>query len=640
MPHQAPGSSASLRSADHKFGSLTPTPVDVDRTSCIAETPEPSYRKTKSQQDSQPQLHSCAKDKRRREQDNHVFGQGFKSPSESLLQSIPEQLAELIATVVGGLEGEELGSAFRDAADFPPITKQSLSELDLDKIIANIKLRHDINFDRDLSFRPNLDGPRGEKKRRQASMYWKALIAELRLYVCIFECGPTLLTKEPEMHFKIVQNAKRRIPKMFQTIQEVLKGLVPARDHPGIEEHLDVEKLMQEIERGVCDLVRLAEWLALLLKEHCAPMRDELVDRMVKATEVGVARNSSEHIIGGLRDLFGILEAMKLDVANHQVRNLKTMLIEDTIHFERHYHLERIVHGQARVNVEAAHRWYRSQFRGSQDLPIPAQKGTLRFPFEVFLRAMASSLVPGNSYADLPETFYLDYDRLRTIRLELTDLIHFEMCFDLFSQLLQELGFQGHIPVSTRHQLRASLWAIITETSDFGPFQWFSPNSEHIAIELVRQAAELTRSPHLYNHELIDHTNHGLQAFFLSHYESRAQTILMSHLLPKILDTVSHHMHSSPIELFNNLTASPGPPIAPALSTLAAAPPPHSVEVEVDDMLATALLSPTAPDQIADIAKRVAHVALLHWRIWGPIAYVLEEETHKDGRDGDVHMQG
>jgi hypothetical protein len=69
---------------------------------------------------------------------------------------------------------------------------------------------------------------------------------------------------------------------------------------------------MQEIERGVCDLVRLAEWLAHLLKEHCAPMRDELVDRMVQQTRLGVAKNSSEQIVKGLRELLGILEAMKL----------------------------------------------------------------------------------------------------------------------------------------------------------------------------------------------------------------------------------------------------------------------------------------------------------------------------------------
>ena len=37
----------------------------------------------------------------------------------------------------------------------PPVTKKTLSELDVNKIVHNPKLRHDINFDPDLHFRPN-----------------------------------------------------------------------------------------------------------------------------------------------------------------------------------------------------------------------------------------------------------------------------------------------------------------------------------------------------------------------------------------------------------------------------------------------------------------------------------------------------
>jgi hypothetical protein len=99
---------------------------------------------------------------------------------------------------------------------------------------------------------------------------------------------------------------------MFQTVQQVLKTLVPDRDYARVDEHLDVAMLMQEIERGVCDMVRLAEWLAQLLKEHCAPMRDTWVDNMVNLTKEGASGEGIEKIVEGLRDLFTILEIMKL----------------------------------------------------------------------------------------------------------------------------------------------------------------------------------------------------------------------------------------------------------------------------------------------------------------------------------------
>jgi hypothetical protein len=224
----------------------------------------------------------------------------------------PEELAQMILTMGSGRHYEDLADAFRHASDLPPITKQSLGELDIQHIITNVRLRHDVNFDNDLSFRPNLDGAKGQQKRQTTNQYWKALEAELEIFARLFQGTPTPKTQEGESWAALVQNAQRRIPVMFQTVQEVLKSLVPDRDHARVDEHLDVAMLMQEIQRGVCDLVRLAEWMAQLLKEHCAPMRDSQVDGMVTAIRTGVEDRSSKQIVEGLRDLFGILETMKL----------------------------------------------------------------------------------------------------------------------------------------------------------------------------------------------------------------------------------------------------------------------------------------------------------------------------------------
>lgn len=43
----------------------------------------------------------------------------------------------------------------------PPVTKATMSELDVSKIIHNPKLRHDVNFDPELHFPPDVDGERG-----------------------------------------------------------------------------------------------------------------------------------------------------------------------------------------------------------------------------------------------------------------------------------------------------------------------------------------------------------------------------------------------------------------------------------------------------------------------------------------------
>lgn len=273
--------------------------------------------------------------KRRREQ---YAVQSTPSPStlSERARDIPEELAEMIVTMIPGSEGENLAEAFREGSDQPPITLQSLSELDIRNIITNIKLRHDVNFDRDLSFRPNLDGAKGQEKFKAAQRYWRALVAEMELYTRLFRGTPPLQEMGTTSWSTIIQHAERRIPKIFETVRDVLKSLVPDRDHSRVDEHLDVPMLMQEIERGVCDLVRLSEWMASLLKEHCAPMRDEWVDKMVSYTRTGVEQNKSESIVKGLCELLGILESMKLVSSccdRHRV-GLTCARMSQTIRFE------------------------------------------------------------------------------------------------------------------------------------------------------------------------------------------------------------------------------------------------------------------------------------------------------------------
>ena len=233
--------------------------------------------------------------------------------------TIPEELVGLLRVMIKErsvemLEDnvpstEELAEQFLEAIDTPPVTKQSLSELDIQSIITNMKLRHDVNFDRDLSFRPNVDGIKGQEKERAAEKYWTALIAELELYNRLFQGTPAI----PQARIEVLTpHAQRRIPLLFQTVRDVLKSLVPERDHSRVDEHLDIPMLMQAIERGVCDFVRLAEWMAQLLKEHCAPMRDAMVDNMVVLIKQGAAQHRSWKIVFGLKELFGVLEAMKL----------------------------------------------------------------------------------------------------------------------------------------------------------------------------------------------------------------------------------------------------------------------------------------------------------------------------------------
>jgi hypothetical protein len=197
--------------------------------------------------------------------------------------------------------------SLQTATTLPPVTRSTLSELDLNWIMHNVSLRIDVNYDHDLHFMP-IQGPSGEQKRQDAMKYWLALVAEFRIY----QHNLTDCDSCRQMEGRAPVTFKRRLPIMFETLRELLETLVPDRDHPKIVESLDTALLMQQVEKGVLDIVQLSQWIADLLKSHCAPMRDESADEMASKIEEGCTKSNMEMIVDGLEKLFSFLEAMKL----------------------------------------------------------------------------------------------------------------------------------------------------------------------------------------------------------------------------------------------------------------------------------------------------------------------------------------
>ncbi|KAF2127250.1 hypothetical protein P153DRAFT_296059 [Dothidotthia symphoricarpi CBS 119687] len=618
MNTQTPNTTGSrvLSSADRGYSTLSTTTVDVENSRAPATSTwhGPLISSGASQHDEKP----CAGHGTRLAPEEEVVMRDARTslPTRSRHLNIPEQLAELIISMIPGPEGKEMAEAYREATDLPPITNLSLSELDIQNIIPNIRLRHDVNFDRDLSFRPNLDGSKGQEKMKAAQKYWRALVAELELYTRLFRGTPPLRELKGTDWTTVTRHAERRIPIIFQTIQDVLKSLVPDRDHSRVDEHLDVPMLMQEIERGVCDLVRLAEWMAHLLKEHCAPMRDGWVDKMVAYIKLGVTTNSSGDIVKGLCELLGILEAMKLDVANHQIRNLKTLLIEDTINFEKHYHLDRLVNGRARVNINTAHTWYSLAVEDFGQQCITPRHEPLRLQLEVFVRAVTATIFNRDGGFEFPETFYLDQDRLRVLKAEIEDVVSFDICFDMFANLIKQFGYEGPVSPTTRQQLRISLSAIMGEAIGYG-FQTWIMNSEALSLEILRQASLFAGQPQTHDLDSILKAEQLFRHLFHTSAATHAERLEASMLL-QVLACANRHSNSSPTDLFNTLVpVANSVPLPPAQPSRPATGP---------DSFTFLLPQHAANTKLMDIANRITHIVLLHWRIWRPIAYVQEEE--------------
>ncbi|KAM0715309.1 hypothetical protein Q7P37_008807 [Cladosporium fusiforme] len=499
-----------------------------------------------------------------------------------------------------GPRGADILLAFRDASILPPITPDSLAELDMPRIINNPKLRHDVNFDRELHFRPNLDGARGQQKIKSADDYWKALEAELYMLDLVQRA---LLqpggAADPEYWLSLMRESRRRLPNIFEAVRDILVTLVPDQDQPKITERLDVDLLIQQIDNGVCDLVDLANWLGKVLKNHCAPMRDGLVDKMRKSITKGAQQADQKLMVSGLRQLLNLLEAMKLDVANHQIRHMRPLLIADTINFQKRYNDHRI--GLGKLNPEVSRSWLEQECEN-----FSTSEGDSPSYMDTLTHALLRDLLFCSSTTSLTSTFYLDLERLRSIRVDMHNMICQRVCGDIFVELVGFGAPRSEISKALS-VLRTSLSAIV------GPQGLWTERIENVAAEIVRIALSLEGRINPYDSNLLSHAERKLQddleptsAAFGVHAQE-----MLDRLLPKTKECVNAHCRLTPIELQEAL-------VPPMPST-----PSHSLGMgAVCEPVAMA--RSTDPDM--DLIRRFTHVVVLHWQVWADLVYLVEPE--------------
>lgn len=536
----------------------------------------------------------------------------------------------------------------------PPVTKATLSELDVNKIIHNPKLRHDINFDPELHFRPNLDGERGRKKQEKANQFWKALLDQIYLFV----------TDRAGFLAQCPDESNWCLPQLLRAVREILQTLVPQRDREFLNEGLNVDLLMQQFNKGIADLEKLASWLSGILKLHCAPMRDEWVDEMYHELSSGNRNNDMPELVKGMRTLLNVLEAMKLDVANHQIRCLRPVLIEDTVHFEQRFFLKKIQSGK--LNLDAARQWYQEAKRVA-----PLEYLDARHPYAqafgetaVFFYAAAKLIVPSTPVEvptanACPNTFVFDEERIVKLRSDMYDTICLEICMRQFEQLehMADFGLSIHSNFYASTSSRPSSFV----GSDNGSLNSSPRTSGYLSGQPTVDSADApARSRELYKSLLallqtappVSRSSQRWQslspsmALQILRYVNAPQITLgdlEEELLSKLSDIngdafqdVEAYFHRrllqelakrvkdlkslSGVGLFEMAT---GGRIQALGRASGGAFPAREQHLE----LPGAGREPRDEGGIDDMATRLAHLGLLHWRVWADLAYNEDNEV-------------
>ncbi|OCT54718.1 putative cAMP-mediated signaling protein Sok1 [Cladophialophora carrionii] len=512
--------------------------------------------------------------------------------------------------------------ALLNASPYPPVTKESLGELELTYIQSNVTLRIDINYDHDLHFTP-ISGGKGEQKKRDARRYWLSLAAELRivyqhsLLVSCAECDERRSLGSDKCVLEgRSPSFRRRLPALFQKLQELLVILVPEKDQDQISQYLDVSLLLQEVSHGLLDIARLARWLDGLLTSHCAPMRDVSAHEMAEKIRQGAETGDVPTLVAGIETLFQILEAMKLDVANHQIRSFRYLLIDDTVAFQQEFFRSRI--GRGNLEAQASRKWYDLAVAKHQQCHVDRQTPR-SLPLAVLVHGMLElCLWPDPK---LPATLAYDHKRLKEIRGDIQDFVHLDMCLLLFNQLVRELsGPESQSMLETEvTEMHCLLRNRIMDITDGNPeevSQIWLQHTEAIAVELSRAASLVRLGPAVpLPSTTVAKTAQLLKRMF--EYEHQHQ-----HRARQLVRAVEQEAHAHATKFLNMTTLE----ISHAQK--------HWQQVRAQACRWRLL------PEIEDIARRLAHIASIHWRVWAELVYLDSEDGLELGVDDTASISG
>ncbi|KAH9480298.1 Protein SOK1 [Psilocybe cubensis] len=325
----------------------------------------------------------------------------------------------------------------------PLINRSTLKELELDIILRNPVIRHDLLFDPGLQFRPR-------RKRERFERYWAAVWEELqtgctcvtidtrdeslhlpKICVCSrFRNGKELVSppKSPAEQYMRIPGAEHlvtlrqtsRIPALLEEFLEVMVFVIqplsntavytdPSAIREQAQEHsahaaylraiFDPELIAQELRHGVFDPAGLFRQIGDTLKHHCAPMRDGAVEEMVR-----MAQRPGLEAFKAVRTCLELLELMKLDIANHQLTQLRPWLLRNTGMFE--VKAFKIRFG-ADASLHHTRRWLHAAHHSLLERPRP-----------IFLSTSPSLSHPSSSLSHTSSTkYYKDLNRNQQIYL-------------------------------------------------------------------------------------------------------------------------------------------------------------------------------------------------------------------------------
>ncbi len=185
-----------------------------------------------------------------------------------------------------------------------------------------------------------------------------------------------------------------------------------------------------------------------------------------------------------------------------------------------------------------------------------------------------------------------DIDRLWHLRSDVRDMINLDVCSKLFCILLDRAGHNGP---ATSEMLGSVQQSCLSILEDFdGEARW-AEHARSIALEITRSAHMVCGTKHLSvdlefaERFLTEIVGTGLGCW--SQLQKKTETAMW----PSLIENVNAYQHMSPLDILNHVEAN----IRTAPGTVS-----HELDCST---------------------RRIAHIGMLHWRVWAPLLYMRQK---------------
>ncbi|XP_005083844.1 T-complex protein 11-like protein 2 isoform X1 [Mesocricetus auratus] len=268
------------------------------------------------------------------------------------------------------------------------------------KNLSDMTLAHEIAVNENFQLKQNAlpeNSLAGQVKRVVHQAFWDVLEADLS-------------AEPPQYEYAI---------RLFEEIREILLSfLMPGgnRLHNQICEVLDIDLIRKQAEHSAVDIQGLANYVINTMGKMCAPVRDEDI-RELKATT---------NIVEMLRQIFRVLDLMRMDMTNFVIRNIRPHIQHHLVEYERNKFQE--ILEETPNALSQTTEWLKESIDEELLSETVVSPGTEQSP----TASLSPLLVLNNCYLKLlqwdyqtkvlPETLVTDGTRLQEVTEKLTQL--------------------------------------------------------------------------------------------------------------------------------------------------------------------------------------------------------------------------